>query len=154
MPVVSARIALVLGLALASSRAEPSAPEKAPRRKPVAASAEAPAVPADEIIDLDFTDDFPARPSRHSRAERPVAKAATHAPGSRTAASAAVEARPVPVPAPVEAVPEASRAWKYWALGITTLAGVAGGAFWYLHEDDSRSAGPIRNRQVFTDAKE
>lgn len=157
MSVVDTRIALLFGLALALARAEPSASaaasEMAPRRKSVAASAEIAAVPADEIIDLDFADDFPVKPSRPARPEVKT-KAATRAPGSRAVAQADVEAKAVPVPARVEAAPEPSRAWMYWAMGIATLAGAAGGTVWYFHADESRSVEPVRHRQAFTDAKD
>jgi len=143
----SARILPLIGLAFALTHGETNAPE---RDAPETLAAEATAVDPDEAIDLDFTDDFPARPARPGTKPRE----GTRAPGRRVESAAVAEARPEP-PAPrVAASPEPSKAWLYWAVGISTLAGVAGGAIWHLHAEESRPAVPVRNKQVFTDAAE
>lgn len=125
-------LALVLASSLARGEAAPSAADPTPAPAP----APAPTIPSDRVIDLDFSEDFPA----HDRVDaasggggrKPAGK------GTRTKASAA----------PI-AVPEPARAWIYWTLGFTGLA--AGGAAWYLHWAGGTAPDPVRKDQVFTD---
>jgi hypothetical protein len=145
MPGSNARILLLIGMAFALSQGETNAPERAAPE--TQAAAEAPAVHPEEVIDLDFTDDFPARPGAKPRA-------GIRSRGRKVEPAGAGEARTGPQAPRLAASPEPARAWLYWAMGISTLAGVAGGAIWYLHADESRPAAPVRNKQVFSDAVE
>ncbi len=79
-----------------------------------------------EVPDLDFSDDFPvtAKPVRPARAGASL-------------------------PAPVPEAKPGSRAWIYWALG---LSAAAGGAAWFAHDYLDQSATPRRSTEVFTDA--
>lgn len=130
-------LALVLASSLASGEgmgppaAEGAAPEPAPAALP--ALPDLPIQPG-RVLDLDFSDDFPA-PNRINRMR------------SRLKTSVAVT-HPLPPAVPV-AAPPPSRSWVYWTVGLSAMA--AGGAAWYLHWDARSAPAPVRNDQVFTD---
>lgn len=141
------RFLIVLGLAAGLGRAEPFSSGEpaspAPAQSSQATDAapppsslppQAPAPAAWKVVDLDFSDDFPARP---------VSPRKPRGTGVKVA-------RPLPAPV-VQAPPPPSRAWMYWTLGLGAVA-AGGAAAVYLHMDMAKTPAPGRSDQVFTDA--
>lgn len=125
MPIGLKRHALLLGAASCLALGE-GMPIAAGMDRAAAVGAEV-SKPSDPAPDLDFGDDMPVT-AKPGRPAQPAASA----------------------PAKASAPEPASRAWIYWALGLSAAA--AGGAAWLAHDYLDGAQSPRRSTEEFTDA--